>query len=52
MTAVERHLSHPENRIRYCITAMNWWPEEDMKAKAFKSFLYWVDKAEDEEAHF
>ena len=51
-TAVEKHLADPENRIRYCIKALEWWPEEDAKPRALKSLFYWIAKAEDHEAHF
>lgn len=51
-TAVEKHLADPENRIRYCIKALEWWPEDDAKPRALKSLFYWIAKAEDHEAHF
>lgn len=53
MKPVERHLAQPENRIRYCSIILDAeWPDNKLRTSALKSYLFWIDKANDEEAHF
>ena len=57
MTAVEKHLAQPENRIRYCTAAIRscadpYTGDAYQKEIATAQLYYWIAKAEDAEAHY
>lgn len=55
MTAVERHLSHIENRIKYCLKnyrRFRYYEDWDLAEKSLISYYNLVGQAVDAEAHF
>lgn len=55
MTAVDRHLAHIENRIKYCLInyrTFQYHTDWDLAEKALISYYNLVGQAVDEEAHY
>ena len=49
ISAVDRHLSYPENRIKYClhwIEHNNYGVDEKHKTSVYKRLYHWIEETE------
>jgi len=51
MNKIQKHLSVPENRIKYCYHFLNNISDFDTK-KCYDGIAEWMDKVDTSEAHY